>query len=123
METSLFRRPQHTKSFWERAWPYEIALASIAVAFGLTIFLLPYLQYAPRMLLYCAVIVASRFGGAGPGVMATFITSALAWFLMKPLNASATAQDNEWSLFGSYALLSLITVGVVSQLKNRATVL
>ena len=123
METSLFRRPQRTKPFWERAWPYVIALASTAAAFSFTFLLLPYLEYAPRILLYCAVVVASRFGGTGPGIMATFITAALARLLMTPLNDSANVPHDSWSLLGGYVILSLIIVGVVSQLKNRGVVL
>jgi len=123
METSLFRRSQRTKSFWERTWPYVIGLASTAAAFGLTIFFLSYLQYAPRILLYSAVVVASRFGGTGPGIMATFATAALARILVTPLNNSADIPEDPWSLLGSYILLSLIIVGVVSQLRNRTAVL
>jgi PAS domain S-box-containing protein len=121
MDTSLFRRTLAPRSVWQMARPYVFAVASCALALGLTLLLYPYLQPAPRLLLFFAVVASSRFGGLGPGILATALATALKgiWFL--PPNSSQDAQD-EISI-AAFGFVCLVSAAVVAQLRSRALAL
>jgi PAS domain S-box-containing protein len=118
METPLFRRTLAPRSAWRRIRPYVFAVASCALALGLTLPLYPYLDPAPRLLLFFAVVASSRFGGLGPGVFAT----ALATFLGGELPVPPGVAQNEGSL-AAFGFVCLVSVAVVSQLRSRALAL
>ncbi|MCC5641484.1 PAS domain S-box protein [Nostoc sp. CHAB 5824] len=64
---------------------YAVALLSIALALGATLLLNPYLTPTPAALFYVAVMVSAWYGGLGPGLFATVLsTLAINYFLFKP---------------------------------------
>lgn len=70
-----------------RTWPalarYALAAVFVLTAIFLTRLIAPVRLRSPFLLLLLAVMVASRYGGWGPGVAATISSAALAWvFLM-----------------------------------------
>jgi PAS domain S-box-containing protein len=115
METSLFRRMLAPKSAWQMARPYLFAVASCALALGLTLPLYPYLQPAPRLLLFFAVVASSRFGGLGPGILATALATLLGGGLALPLGST----QNVLSL-AAFAFVCLVSTAVLAQLRHRA---
>jgi PAS domain S-box-containing protein len=98
--------------------PYVFAVASCALALGLTLPLYPYLQPAPRLLLFFAVVASSRFGGLGPGVVATLLATVMAGELPAP----AGLPQNGLSL-AAFPFVCLVSVAVVAQLRSRALAL
>ena len=57
---------------------YAIAIACVALAFGIRLLLAPILlDQSPFLLFLPAVLIASAFGGAGPGILATALGLAL----------------------------------------------
>lgn len=70
----------------ERLLHYGIALLSVALALGTTLLLNPYLNPMPAALFYAAVMVSAWYGGLGPGLLATVLsTLAINYFFFKPL--------------------------------------
>jgi PAS domain S-box-containing protein len=118
MDTSLFRRVLAPKSAWRGIRPYLFALASCALALGLTLPLFPYLQPAPRVLLFFAVVASSRFGGMGPGVFATALATFTAGELPMPPGPAQPGIS-----VAVFALVCLVSAGVVAQLRSRALAL
>ena len=123
MDTSIFRQTRRQKTTWQKTWPHLFAIGSSAGAFGITVLLYPSFPYAPRLPLYCAVLASSRFGGAWPGVIATVLTTALSSLFVGPAAAQRTHWLEEWTALGSYFAASLLSVAVISQLRNRETIL
>jgi len=123
MDTSIFRQTRPQKTTWEKTWPYPFAIGASALAFGLTVLLNPSFPYTPRLLLYCAVLASSRFGGAWPGVIAAVLTTALSSLFVGPAAAQRTHWLEEWTALGGYLAASLLSVAVISQLRNRETIL
>ncbi|MBW4451833.1 MAG: PAS domain S-box protein [Nostoc indistinguendum CM1-VF10] len=71
----------------ERLLHYVIALLSLALALGTTLLLNPYLNPTPAALFYAAVMVSAWYGGLGPGLLATVLsTLAINYFFFKPLD-------------------------------------
>ncbi|MBG1240967.1 PAS domain S-box protein [Nostoc sp. NZL] len=65
---------------------YVISLLSVALALGGTLLLNPYLAPTPAALFYVAVMVSAWYGGLGPGLLATVLsTLAINYFFFKPL--------------------------------------
>ncbi len=123
MDTSIFRQMRPQKTTWEKTWPYPLAIGASALAFGLTALLHPSFPYTPRLLLYCAVLASSRFGGAWPGIIAAVLTTALSSLFVGPAAAQRTHWLEEWTALGGYLAASLLSVAVISQLRNRETIL
>ena len=123
MDTSIFRQTRPQQTTWQKTWPYPFAIGASAVAFGLTVLLNPAFPYTPRLLLYCAVLASSRFGGAWPGIIAAVLTTALSSLFVGPAAAQRTHWLEEWTALGGYLAASLLSVAVISQLRNRETIL
>ena len=69
----------------EQLLHYGIALLSVALALGATLLLNPYLTPTPAALFYVAVMVSAWYGGLGPGLVATVLsTLAINYFFFKP---------------------------------------
>ena len=66
---------------------YGFAVAAVGAALGLRLLLQPVLnQEAPLLPFVISVILASSFGGLGPGLLATLLSAALAnYFFLLPL--------------------------------------
>ena len=123
MDTSIFRQTRPQRTIWQKTWPYPFAMGTSAAAFGLTVLLNPSFPYTPRLLLYCAVLASSRFGGAWPGVIAAVFTTALSSLFVGPAAAHRTHWLEEWTALGGYLAASLLSVAVISQLRCRETIL
>jgi signal transduction histidine kinase len=65
---------------------YGLAIAAVAVVLGLKLALVPWVEHdTPFLLFFAAVLVASWFGGLGPGLLAVVISAAAsAYFFMRP---------------------------------------
>lgn len=123
MDTSIFRQTRTRNVTWQERLPYAFALGCSAAAFGATILLYPVMLYSPRLLLYGAVLATSRFTSAGPGIVAAVVTTALSAVFVGPGTSSNTHWlDGLASLIG-YLAASLLTVAVVSQLRDRERIL
>ncbi|MCL1475294.1 PAS domain S-box protein [Argonema antarcticum] len=68
-----------------RLAPYGVAIASVAIALGLTRSLLPWLYPTTMPLFFIAVMVSAWYGGLGAGLLATILsTLAINYFFIKP---------------------------------------
>src|SRR5688572_29071832 len=123
METSIFRRIPAKDSPWRRVWAYALAPASSVFALGVTLLLEPYLEFTPLVLLYCAVFLSSRLGGAGPGILATVVTVLMAEHYVLPEPWKFGRGPSDVSAIVAYVLVSFGTVGLACALCHRACVL
>ncbi|BDI18621.1 hypothetical protein ANSO36C_44230 [Nostoc cf. commune SO-36] len=70
----------------EQLLHYGVALLSVALALRATLLLNPYLTPTPATLFFAAVMVSASYGGLGPGLLATVLsTLAINYFFFKPL--------------------------------------
>lgn len=123
MDTSIFRQTRPRKHSWPERWPYPFVLLSSTFTFGITLLLYPYLEYAPRFLLYFVVLASSRWCGAGPGVAAALLTTAFSSVLVGPGTTDDAHRLEGWIALGGYLAASLLTVGIISQLRHREQIL
>ncbi|WP_375514466.1 PAS domain S-box protein [uncultured Nostoc sp.] len=71
----------------EQLLHYAVALLSVALALGATLLLNPYLTPTPAALFFAAVMVSAWYGGLGPGLLATVLsTLAINYFFFKPFD-------------------------------------
>ncbi|MCC5625075.1 PAS domain S-box protein [Nostoc sp. CHAB 5715] len=71
----------------KRLLHYGIAVLSVALALGATLLLNPYLTPTPAALFFAAVMVSAWYGGLGPGLLATVLsTLAINYFFFKPFD-------------------------------------
>lgn len=102
-------------------WRYGIAVAAVLAATGVRLAFNPVLGVeAPHVPFALAVIVAARFGGRGPGLVATALSAlSVDWFFVWPFHAFAiTSPEGLWGLtlfVGTGALISLL-VGSLREL-------
>jgi len=69
---------------------YLVAALSVAVALIITSQLKEFFQATPNSLFFCAIILASWFGGLGPGIFASFLSVlTVKYFLTPPLHTLA----------------------------------
>lgn len=65
---------------------YGVALLSVGLALGITLLLTPYLASTPTPLFFIAVMISAWYGGLGPGILATILsTLAINYFFLEPL--------------------------------------
>ncbi|MHC0061949.1 PAS domain S-box protein [Nostoc sp. UIC 10890] len=70
----------------EQLLHYGVAFLSVALALWATLLLNPYLTPTPAALFFAAVMVSAWYGGLGPGLLATVLsTLAINYFFFKPL--------------------------------------
>ncbi|MBE9107284.1 PAS domain S-box protein, partial [Nostoc cf. edaphicum LEGE 07299] len=71
----------------EKLLHYGIAVLSVVLALWATLLLNPYLTSTPGALFFGAVMVSAWYGGLGPGLLATLLsTFAVNYFFFKPLD-------------------------------------
>lgn len=64
---------------------YTIAVLSVAIALGLTQFLLPWLSPTTTPLFFVAVIISTLYGGLAAGILATILsTLAISYYFIEP---------------------------------------
>ncbi|MEH2159257.1 PAS domain S-box protein [Nostoc sp.] len=70
----------------EQLLHYGVAFLAVALALWTTLLLNPYLTPTPAALFFAAVMVSAWYGGLGPGLLATVLsTLAINYFFFKPL--------------------------------------
>ncbi len=70
----------------EQLLHYGVAFLSVVLALGVTLLLNQYLTPTPAALFFAAVMVSAWYGGLGPGLFATVLsTLAINYFFLKPL--------------------------------------
>ncbi|MEH2281421.1 MAG: PAS domain S-box protein [Nostoc sp.] len=70
----------------EQLLHYGVAFLSVVLALRTTLLLNPYLTPTPAALFFAAVMVSAWYGGLGPGLLATILsTLAINYFFLKPL--------------------------------------
>ncbi|BAY99266.1 multi-sensor hybrid histidine kinase [Tolypothrix tenuis PCC 7101] len=88
---------------------YGVALLSVALALGINLKLSPYLDATPTPLFFVAVMVSAWYGGLGPGLLATAVsTVVIHYFFVQPIyswSVSNSATLVQMSVFIMAALL------------------
>jgi len=97
-------------------------IAVLSVLFALLIAHWPefHLEYAPVSLFFCAVMVSAWFGGAGPGILATILSSVAFYYSFLPPVDSFAAKPGQLARFVVF-LLSTVLVGSLSVAQRKAT--
>ena len=93
------------------------AMAALA-ALGVRMALDPVMgSQAPYVPFIIAIVVASRYGGRGPGLAATAISAAaVAWFYLQPLGSLAIADPNAAAGLALFVLAGVIISFIVGRL-------
>ncbi|MGG6240389.1 hybrid sensor histidine kinase/response regulator [Nodosilinea sp. AN01ver1] len=88
---------------------YAVALLSVALALGINLLFRSYLEPTPTPLFFAAVMVSAWYGGLGPGLLATVLsTVAINYFYIAPLyslNINNVGYLTRLSVFVMAALL------------------
>src|SRR6266403_421719 len=101
-------------------WSYGIAVLSVTAALIISRWPALHLQDAPVSLFLCAVILSSWFGGAGPGLLATTLSSfAFYCYFLHPIDSFA-AKPEEIPRFLAFTVSALF-VGSLSAAQRSAT--
>ncbi|MFN6563751.1 MAG: ATP-binding protein [Nostoc sp. ChiSLP01] len=98
---------------------YGVAFLSVSLAVGATLLLNKYISATPAALLFAAVMVSAWYGGLGPGLFATILsTLALYKLLLKPLYQTNTTNLN---ILISLVVFILAAVLISSLNESRRT--
>jgi PAS domain S-box-containing protein len=94
---------------YRRLAPYGVAIASVGMALGLTLWLQPFMTRTLGAFFYIAVFVSSWYGGFRPGLMAvSFSVLAINYFFMPPLEHLQVADPTDGVRLGIFALVAVI---------------
>jgi PAS domain S-box-containing protein len=105
-----------------QAWlGYGSAVASVAAALGVALAATAQLQLAPYTLLFCAALIATWFGGLGPGLLATALSVlAFDFFFIEPIN-SLTLRDKSLLPLAVFTAAAVLMVSfIAAQRRKRA---
>ena len=101
-------------------WAYGIAVLSVTGALIISCSQPLHLESAPVSLFLCAVMLSSWFGGAGPGLLATTLSSfAFYYYFLHPMHSLA-AKPEEIPRFVAFTVSALF-VGSLSAAQRSAT--
>ncbi len=101
-------------------WAYGIAVLSVIGALIISRSQALHLESAPVSLFLCAVMLSSWFGGAGPGLLATTLSSfAFYYYFLHPTHSLA-AKPEEIPRFVAFTVSTLF-VGSLSAAQRSAT--
>ncbi len=99
----------------EQLLHYSIAFLSVALALWTTLLLNPYLTPTPAVLFFAAVMLSAWYGGLGPGLLATLLsTLAIDYFFFKPLYPQNITNLN----LVIPLLVFMLTAGLISWLNE-----
>ncbi|MGF1934038.1 MAG: PAS domain S-box protein [Nostoc sp. ChiQUE02] len=99
----------------EKLLHYGVAFLSVALALRATLLLTPYLTPTPAALFFAAVMVSAWYGGLGPGLLATVLsTLAVNYFFFKPLSPQNITNLNVVVPL----LVFMLTAGLISSLNE-----
>ncbi|MDZ8088476.1 MAG: PAS domain S-box protein [Nostoc sp. DedQUE12b] len=99
----------------EKLLHYGVAFLSVALALWATLLLNPYLTSTPAALFFGAVMVSAWYGGLGPGLLATVLsTFAVNYFFFKPLHPQNITNPN----IVVPLIVFMLTAGLISWLNE-----
>src|SRR4029077_17907472 len=101
-------------------WSYGIAVLSVAAALIISRWPLLHLETAPVSLFFCAVMITAWFGGVGPGLLATTLSSLGFYYYFLPPIYSLVAKPGEIPRLVIFAVSALF-VGSLSAAQRSAT--
>jgi C4-dicarboxylate-specific signal transduction histidine kinase len=101
-------------------WSYGIAVLSVAVALIISRWPALHLQDAPVSLFLCAVILSARFGGVGPGLLATALSALAFYYYFLPPTYSLGPKAGEIPRLVIF-MVSTLFVGSLSAAQRSAT--
>jgi C4-dicarboxylate-specific signal transduction histidine kinase len=101
-------------------WSYGIAVLSVTGALIISRSQALHLESAPVSLFLCAVMLSSWFGGAGPGLLATTLSSLAFYYYFLPPIYSFVAKPEEIPRFLAFTVSALF-VGSLSAAQRSAT--
>jgi len=108
---------------WPKArviWGYGIAILSVSLAFLIAQWQLLHLEAAPVSLFLCAVMITAWFGGIGPGLFATALSSLAFDYYFLPPVYSLIAKPDEIPRLVVFTVSALL-VGSLSAAQRSAT--
>ena len=101
-------------------WSYGIAVLSVLAATVISLWPPVHLQGATASLFLCAVLLSARFGGSGPGLLATALSAlAFDYYFLSPIH-SLEAKPEEIPRFAMFVATALF-VELVSAAQRSAT--
>ena len=101
-------------------WSYGIAVLSVAAALIISRWPLLHLEAAPVSLFFCAVMITAWFGGVGPGLLATTLSSLGFYYYFLPPIYSLDAKPGEIPRLVIFTVSALF-VGSLSAAQRSAT--
>jgi len=101
-------------------WSYGIAVLSVAAALIISRWPLLHLEAAPVSLFLCAVMITAWFGGVGPGLLATTLSSLGFYYYFLPPIYSLDAKPGEIPRLVIFTVSALF-VGSLSAAQRSAT--
>src|SRR5580693_5791944 len=117
------RMPRLNPLLWPKPpviWSYGIAVLSVLAATVISLWPPVHLQGATASLFLCAVLLSARFGGSGPGLLATALSAlAFDYYFISPIHSLA-AKPEEIPRFAMFVATALF-VELVSAAQRSAT--
>lgn len=117
MDTALSRksppRPGRRQA-WSR---YGLALVATLISGLLTLLLMRYAEQGVFALFFAAVFVSARYGGAGPGILATVLTSICAAVVILPALRPLAPFTTEAIPLVLYCAVSVLTTSILHKLR------
>ncbi len=99
---------------------YLIALICVSVALLLTMLCMPLLQIISFSFFFAAVTVSAWYGGLGPGLFATALsTLASDYFLLPPLHSLGSLAPDDAVRVGLFALAAIL-ISVLMEMRKRS---
>ncbi|MFN7137705.1 MAG: PAS domain S-box protein [Limisphaerales bacterium] len=105
-----------------RPWPlrYGVALLCVLIAFLLRYAAIPFTAHRAVFLLFIpAVMIASWFGGVGPGLLASFIGLVLANYFLFPLDQWNPLDPEQLAAAAIYLFATLVVVGLSFRIRRE----
>jgi PAS domain S-box-containing protein len=101
-------------------WSYGIAVLSVPAVLFISWWPAVHLRDAPVSLFLCAVILSAWFGGAGPGLLATALSTLAFYYYFLPPTGSFDAKPEEIPRLLIF-IVSALFVGSLSVAQRRVT--
>jgi len=98
---------------------YGLAVLSSLLALGLMLVLSPYMDPLPYVLFFAAVFISAWYGGAGPGVVATFLTAILVVGFVLQLRSRLVFDQGVMVPLMAYVTVSILTASLVAKLRRK----
>lgn len=112
--------PQSAATTMQIIRGYVVAVLSVVFALLVAHWPVIHLESAPVSLFFCAVMVSAWFGGAGPGSLATLLSSIAFYYSFLPPVDSLAPKPGQLARFVVF-ILSSVLVGSLSVAQRRTT--